>query len=104
MNDTIPTVFHPHCPFCYSKNLLRLSAKTLIGAGLGAGLGGLVSWLGFTDRHSLDVNDLPALLSGICTGAVTGAALSNIDDGSLIQEYLCLSCFNKFTWVRGSVN
>lgn len=104
LNDQLPAAFHPHCPRCYSRNLLRLSTKTLIGAGIGASLGGFASWLGFTDTKSLDMNDIPALLSGICTGAIAGAALSNGDDGSLIQEYLCLSCFNRFTWVRGSVN
>jgi len=54
---------------------------------------------------SIDSQDIPAILTGVVTGAIAGVAFtSEEDDGSMMQRYLCLNCFHRFTWIRGSLN
>lgn len=105
MSPNVPSFLEPHCPHCHSRHLLPLSNKTLIGAGMGAGLGGVLAWLGTVkDPPTLEVQDIPAILAGALTGALAGAALGSETAGSMIQDYLCLSCFHHFTWIRGAHN
>lgn len=93
----------PHCPRCHSRNLLPLSNKTLIGAGIGAGIGGTLAWLGsLRDPPTLEAQDIPAILAGALTGAFAGVAFGSEATGSIIQDYLCLGCFHRFTWIRNA--
>jgi DNA-directed RNA polymerase subunit RPC12/RpoP len=102
----LPSNLKPHCPRCHSRNLVSLSKKTLVGASVGAGIGGFLSWLGTrNDTLSIESQDIPVILTGVVSGAIAGVALTcEEEDGSLIQRYLCLNCFHRFTWIRGSLN
>lgn len=102
----LPSNLKPHCSRCYSRNLVSLSKKTLVSAGICAGIGGLLSWLGTrNETPSIDSQDIPVILTGVVSGAIAGVALtSEEDDGSMIQRYLCLNCYHRFTWIRGSLN
>lgn len=106
MNHDLPQIPTPHCPHCYSRNLVPLSKKTLIGAGVGASIGGLISLFGlYQDEQPLAKQDIPLLLTGMMTGAIAGVALANEKpNGSIVRHYVCLSCYNRFTWIPGALN
>lgn len=92
----------PHCPQCHSAHVTAISKRTLILAGIGAGLGGaLMTFLILVGNKDTDrgrgISVSPIIL-GIFTGAMAGFSFENPDgDENAGHGYLCLDCFHYFT-------
>lgn len=93
----------PRCPLCHSTHVTSLSTRTLVLAGIGAGLGcALMAFLlfaGSRDDERADGKSVSPIIVGIFTGAMAGFSFGNpARDESAGHGYLCLDCFHHFHW------
>jgi hypothetical protein len=103
MNSNAIDVSYPHCPQCHSAHVTSLSTRTLVLAGVGAGLGcALMAFLMFAGSRDDDKatgKSVSPIIVGILTGAMTGFSYGNPDrDDNAGHGYLCLDCFHHFQW------
>jgi hypothetical protein len=93
----------PRCPHCRSFSVVPFEPQTLLLAGIGALLGGLI--IGAlvllsnksSDRSSGSGSEAGPIVSGILSGAVTGITFGQKYQGKG-NDWLCLDCFHTFTF------
>jgi hypothetical protein len=91
----------PRCPLCHSTHVTAISTRTLIFAGIGAGVGfALMAFLMLGSSRDDDHTDgtcaspiVAGMLSGAMAGFSFGNPARNNADGN---GYLCLDCFHYF--------
>lgn len=89
------------CPKCQnSKYVVMYSTSMKIGCILGAGVGCLVGYLGYTipmpDAPIKGKETMPEYLQGMINGTILGAALGKQIDEVLIGRHRCLKCGLSF--------
>jgi hypothetical protein len=86
---------------CHSTHVTQISTKTLIFAGIGAGLGfALMAFLMLSssrdDDHS-DGKSVSPIVVGMLSGAMAGFSFGNpAKEDTSGGGYLCLDCFHHF--------
>jgi outer membrane lipoprotein SlyB len=88
------------CPRCFSSHLVRINERTLLRAGAGAVVGGLlIALLGYARK----TKDTSHTVSGVVFGALSGAsACAQMDTVAPIPtdargKFLCMSCLHAFS-------